>query len=174
MQCNTNYTASLENFRFIQLNVLKVYRQMFPDLVLGLSDHTPGLATTLGAVSLGARMIEKHFTDDTNRIGPDHKFSMDPKSWLDMVERTRELENALGCGIRYPRTRPGSSAPTTLSSLPSSCARRLHSTPTCMKATTSWNLTASGYQYPKKNSAPYWTKIAAKRSHCSSTAMVQN
>jgi N-acetylneuraminate synthase len=73
---------------------------MFPDMVLGLSDHTPGLATVLGAVALGARMIEKHFTDDTNRIGPDHKFSMDSKSWLDMVERTRELENALGCGIK--------------------------------------------------------------------------
>lgn len=100
MQCNTNYTASLENFKFIQLNVLKVYRKMFPDMVLGLSDHTPGLATVLGAVSLGARMIEKHFTDDTSRNGPDHKFSMDPKSWLDMVERTRELENALGCGIK--------------------------------------------------------------------------
>ena len=100
MQCNTNYTASLENFKFIQLNVLKVYRQMFPDLVLGLSDHTPGLASVLGAVSLGARMIEKHFTDDINRSGPDHKFSMDPQSWFDMVERTRELENALGCGIK--------------------------------------------------------------------------
>jgi N-acetylneuraminate synthase len=100
MQCNTNYTASLENFKFIQLNVLKVYRQMFPGLVLGLSDHTPGLATVLGAVSLGARMIEKHFTDDINRNGPDHKFSMDPVSWRDMVGRTRELENALGCGIK--------------------------------------------------------------------------
>jgi len=100
MQCNTNYTASLENFKFIQLNVLKVYRQMFPSLVLGLSDHTPGMASVLGAVSLGACMIEKHFTDDINRNGPDHKFSMDPTSWRDMVERTRELENALGCGIK--------------------------------------------------------------------------
>jgi sialic acid synthase SpsE len=100
MQCNTNYTANLENFKFIQLNVLKVYRQMFPDLVLGLSDHTPGLATVLGAVSLGARMIEKHFTDDIKRNGPDHGFSMDPKSWRDMVARARELENALGCGIK--------------------------------------------------------------------------
>lgn len=100
MQCNTNYTASLENFKFIQLNVLKTYRNMFPNMVLGLSDHTPGLATALGAVSLGARMIEKHFTDDTERNGPDHKFSMDPVSWLDMVLRTRELENALGCGIK--------------------------------------------------------------------------
>lgn len=100
MQCNTNYTASLENFKFIQLNVLKVYREMYPGLVLGLSDHTPGHATVLGAVALGARMIEKHFTDDINRIGPDHAFSMDPKSWRDMVDRTRELENSLGVGIK--------------------------------------------------------------------------
>ena len=100
MQCNTNYTASLDNFRFIQLNVLKAYREMFPDLVLGLSDHTPGHTTVLGAVCLGARMIEKHFTDDVSRNGPDHRFSMNPKSWRDMVDRTRELENALGCGIK--------------------------------------------------------------------------
>ncbi len=100
MQCNTNYTASLKNFKFIQLNVLNVYRQMFPGLVLGLSDHTPGLATVLGAVAFGARVIEKHFTDDVGRDGPDHKFSMNPKSWREMVDRTRELENALGCGIK--------------------------------------------------------------------------
>lgn len=100
MQCNTNYTSSLENFKFIQLNVLNTYRSMFPGLVLGLSDHTPGLATALGAVALGARMIEKHFTADAGRSGPDHKFSMDPKSWSEMVQRARELENALGCGIK--------------------------------------------------------------------------
>jgi sialic acid synthase SpsE len=100
MQCNTNYTASLENFKFIQLNVLRVYREMFPNLVLGLSDHTPGHAAVLGAVALGARMIEKHFTDDDQRVGPDHAFSMDKKAWRDMVDRTRELENALGVGIK--------------------------------------------------------------------------
>jgi len=54
MQCNTNYTASLENFKYINLNVLKTYRDMFPDMILGLSDHTPGHATVLGAVALGA------------------------------------------------------------------------------------------------------------------------
>jgi N-acetylneuraminate synthase len=100
MQCNTNYTASLENFKFIQLNVLKTYHTMFPDLVLGLSDHTPGSTNVLGAVSFGARMIEKHFTDDTTRIGPDHRFSMSPASWRAMVDHTRELEDALGCGIK--------------------------------------------------------------------------
>jgi len=97
MQCNTNYTASLENFRHIHLRVLENYRSVFPSVVLGLSDHTPGHATVLGAVALGARVIEKHFTDDNQREGPDHPFSMTPGSWRDMVERTRELEYALGC-----------------------------------------------------------------------------
>ncbi len=100
LQCNTNYTASLENFRYIQLNVLRCYRAMYPDMVLGLSDHTPGHATVLGAVTLGARIVEKHFTDDTGRVGPDHAFSMDPRTWREMVDRTRELENSLGCGIK--------------------------------------------------------------------------
>lgn len=100
MQCNTNYTANLENFKFINLNVLKTYQKMFPSLTLGLSDHTPGLATVLGAVTLGASMIEKHFTDDIKRDGPDHKFSMDPSSWRCMVDRTRELENSLGSEIK--------------------------------------------------------------------------
>lgn len=96
MQCNTNYTGSLENLKFVNLNVLKTYEIMFPDVILGLSDHTPGHATVLGAVALGARVIEKHFTDDTKREGPDHPFSMDPEAWEDMVNRTRELEAALG------------------------------------------------------------------------------
>jgi sialic acid synthase SpsE len=100
MQCNTNYTGELENLKYVNLNVLNTYRAMFPDMLLGLSDHTPGHATVLGAVALGARMIEKHFTDDVNRIGPDHKFSMDPISWKEMVIRTRELEAALGTGLK--------------------------------------------------------------------------
>ena len=100
MQCNTNYTGSLENMRYVQLNVLKTYRSMYPGMILGLSDHTPGHATVLGAVTLGARMVEKHFTDDVHRVGPDHKFSMDPKSWREMIDRTRELESALGTGLK--------------------------------------------------------------------------
>ncbi len=100
MQCNTNYTASLDNLKYIQLNVLKVYREMYPDMVLGLSDHTPGHATVLGAVTLGARMIEKHFTDDVERMGPDHAFSMSPLAWREMVDRTRELEASLGGALK--------------------------------------------------------------------------
>ncbi|MCD6576492.1 MAG: N-acetylneuraminate synthase family protein [Anaerolineaceae bacterium] len=96
MQCNTNYTASEENFNYINLNVLKTYALMFPDVVLGLSDHTSGHATVLGAIALGARVVEKHFTDDNSREGPDHKFAMNPIMWEEMVKNTRQLEKALG------------------------------------------------------------------------------
>ena len=65
MQCNTNYTAEIENFKYINLNVLKTFKSLFPEIVLGLSDHTPGHTTVLGAITLGARVIEKHFTDNT-------------------------------------------------------------------------------------------------------------
>jgi N-acetylneuraminate synthase len=101
LQCNTNYTASPVNFEHINLRVLNTYRTMFPQVVLGLSDHTHGHATVLGAVALGARVIEKHFTDDTSRVGPDHPFSMTPQSWREMVDRTRELEKALGSADKH-------------------------------------------------------------------------
>lgn len=101
MQCNTNYTAEEGNFDNIHLNVLKTYRNMFPDLVLGLSDHTHGHATVLGAVALGARVIEKHFTDDNDRVGPDHPFAMNPESWSAMVKASRQLERAMGSGDKF-------------------------------------------------------------------------
>lgn len=100
MQCNTNYTGSTDNFRYVNLNVLKQFSTVWPNMVLGLSDHTPGHSAVLGAVSLGARVIEKHFTDDNLRIGPDHKFALNPVTWRDMVNATRELENALGDGVK--------------------------------------------------------------------------
>ena len=100
MQCNTNYTASLENFKYINLNVLKTLRAMYPDAILGLSDHTPGHSTVLGAIALGANVIEKHFTDNNANVGPDHKFAMNPDSWKEMVERSNELFLALGNGVK--------------------------------------------------------------------------
>ena len=68
--------------------------------ILGLSDHTFGHNSVLGAVALGARVVEKHFTDDNNRQGPDHKFSMNPVTWKDMVIQTRILEKSMGDGIK--------------------------------------------------------------------------
>lgn len=100
MQCNTNYTGSLDNLHHVNLRVLQAFALKYPGLPLGLSDHTPGHATVLGAIALGARAIEKHFTDDNERVGPDHGFSMDPQSWREMVDRARELEAALGDGVK--------------------------------------------------------------------------
>ena len=98
MQCNTNYTGSIENFNYINLNVIKSFSATWPNLKLGLSDHTPGHTTVLGAIAYGAFIVEKHFTDDNNREGPDHAFSMNPDSWKTMVERSNELTLALGNG----------------------------------------------------------------------------
>ncbi len=100
MQCNTNYTADKKNYSFINLNVLENFKKLFPKAILGLSDHTHGSETVLGAVAKGARVVEKHFTDDNKRIGPDHKFSMNPKTWKQMVLSTRILELSLGDGVK--------------------------------------------------------------------------
>ncbi|PHR60911.1 MAG: N-acetylneuraminate synthase [Robiginitomaculum sp.] len=100
MQCNTNYTGEINNLNYVNLNVLKTYAELFPSMVLGLSDHTPGHASVLGAIALGARVVEKHFTDDNDRDGPDHGFSMNPRNWREMIDRSRELERALGDGIK--------------------------------------------------------------------------
>ena len=100
MQCNTNYTASTENFKYINLNVLKNYQARFPDVILGLSDHTPGHSTVLGSLALGAVVFEKHFTDDNGRDGPDHKFAMNPRTWREMVNASNELYLALGDGVK--------------------------------------------------------------------------
>lgn len=96
MQCNTNYTGSPDNYRHLNLNVLRSFASTWPGLVLGLSDHTQGIAPILGAVALGAKLVERHFTDDRSRVGPDHAFATDAADWREMVDRTRELELALG------------------------------------------------------------------------------
>ncbi len=100
LQCNTNYTGSRKNFNYINLNVLLQFRRVFPEMVIGLSDHTPGHTTAVGSVALGGKIIEKHFTDDKNRTGPDHRFSMNPRNWRAMVLAVRELEKSLGSGIK--------------------------------------------------------------------------
>ena len=100
MQCNTNYTGSLGNFKSVNLSVLKSFATAYPNMVLGLSDHTPGHAAVLGAISLGARVIEKHFTDDNNREGPDHSFALNPITWREMVGASREIELSIGDGIK--------------------------------------------------------------------------
>jgi sialic acid synthase SpsE len=100
MQCNTNYTLDKDKFRYVNLNVLKYFTQRFPNSILGLSDHTLGHATVLGAIALGAVVIEKHFTDSNDNEGPDHKFAMNPNTWREMVDNANEVYYALGDGVK--------------------------------------------------------------------------
>ena len=101
LQCTTNYTGAEENLDFVNLRVLSTLQERWPNLVLGLSDHTKAPEPVVGAVAMGARIIERHFTDDATRPGPDHGFAMDPDSWADMVARTRIVERALGTGTKH-------------------------------------------------------------------------
>lgn len=94
LQCITNYPSKIES---ANLNVLNTYREAF-DIVTGYSDHTPGDTVVLGAVALGGKVIEKHFTDSKKNAGPDHPHSMEPEEFAAMVARIRNMERALGTG----------------------------------------------------------------------------
>ncbi len=98
LHCVTDYPASIEN---INLNAMLTLKDSFKTLV-GYSDHTLGVTAPLAAVSLGATVIEKHFTLDKNMKGPDHKASLEPEELKDMVKKIRDLESALGDGIKRP------------------------------------------------------------------------
>jgi N-acetylneuraminate synthase/pseudaminic acid synthase len=69
---------------------------MYPDIVLGLSDHTPGHATVLGAVALGARIIEKHFTLSRDSGSADDAFSLLPNEFTEMIAAIRIIEKTIG------------------------------------------------------------------------------
>lgn len=96
LQCVTNYPSSFES---ANIRAMCTMAQKF-DVLAGYSDHTPGSIVPLGAVALGACVIEKHFTDDKGRDGPDHPFAMDAKDMKEMVDSIRTLEKALGDGVK--------------------------------------------------------------------------
>jgi N-acetylneuraminate synthase len=92
LQCVTNYPSHFDNANIRAMNTM----QTVFDLNVGYSDHTPGSIVPLGAVARGACVIEKHFTDDKKRVGPDHTFAMDAAGFRAMVDSVRILEKALG------------------------------------------------------------------------------
>lgn len=98
MQCNTNYSGDSANREHINLNVLSTFSEKFPDTLLGISDHMTDNDIILAAIAMGARVVERHFTDNTDNPGPDHLFSMDPETWRSMIARSRALEGILGRG----------------------------------------------------------------------------
>jgi sialic acid synthase SpsE len=96
LQCVTNYPSRLE---CANIKSMRMMADRF-NLLVGYSDHTLGPIVPLGAVALGACIIEKHFTDNNKRIGPDHPFAMDSKHFKEMVDNIRLLEKALGSSTK--------------------------------------------------------------------------
>jgi N,N'-diacetyllegionaminate synthase len=99
LHCNTEYPTPFED---VNLSAMSTIRAAFPGIQVGYSDHTPGIEAPIAAVALGASVIEKHFTLDRNMEGPDHKASLEPEELKEMVAAIRNIENALGNGIKKP------------------------------------------------------------------------
>lgn len=98
LHCTTEYPAPPES---INLRAMETMREAF-GLIMGFSDHSLGTSIPIAAVARGAKVIEKHFTLDRNMAGPDHKASLEPGDFSEMVEGIRTVERALGCGRKMP------------------------------------------------------------------------
>jgi len=98
LQCITNYPSPIEQ---ANIRAMVTLRNAF-QVNVGYSDHTPGSLVPLGAVALGGCMIEKHFTLDKSREGPDHPFAMDVPEFKQMVQDVRNMEKALGSYVKEP------------------------------------------------------------------------
>ncbi len=98
LHCTTNYPCPYDA---VNLKAMDTLKHAF-GLPVGYSDHTEGLEVPVAAVARGAGVIEKHFTLDRNMEGPDHKASMEPKVFKEMVQAIRHIETALGNGLKQP------------------------------------------------------------------------
>ena len=96
LHCNTEYPTPFED---VNLKAMDALRKEF-GVEVGYSDHTKGIEVPIAAVALGATVIEKHFTLDKNMEGPDHKASLEPVELKAMVSAIRNIEQAIGTGVK--------------------------------------------------------------------------
>jgi len=99
LQCTAAYPAAVEE---LELGVIETYRERYPELVVGLSDHQDGIAMAPVAFMLGARVIEKHFTASHTAKGTDHAFSLMPEGMRKLVRDLRRVPVAIGGGVKRP------------------------------------------------------------------------
>lgn len=99
LHCNTEYPTPLED---VNLRAMLTIKHAFPGIKIGYSDHTQGIEIPIAAVAMGATVIEKHFTLDKEMPGPDHGASLEPDELNAMVHGIRNIETALGSGIKRP------------------------------------------------------------------------
>lgn len=98
LHCVSNYPAHAKDVNLCAMNTLKASF----GLAVGYSDHTLGIEIPIAAAAIGAKVIEKHFTLDRNMKGPDHKASLEPDELKAMVKAIRNVEKAMGDGIKRP------------------------------------------------------------------------
>lgn len=98
LHCTTNYPCPFDS---VNLKAMDTLHNAF-GLKVGYSDHTVGIEVPVSAVARGAIIIEKHFTLDCNMEGPDHLASTEPEEFKKMVDSIRNIEKALGTGIKQP------------------------------------------------------------------------
>ncbi|MCP5463709.1 MAG: N-acetylneuraminate synthase [Deltaproteobacteria bacterium] len=98
LHCTTEYPTPYED---VNLRAMDQIRDTF-GVKVGLSDHTEGIAMAVAAAARGAEVLEKHFTLDKSMEGPDHKASLDPSELMALVKSVRQVEKALGQGIKAP------------------------------------------------------------------------
>ncbi|MBI2552450.1 N-acetylneuraminate synthase [Candidatus Uhrbacteria bacterium] len=101
LHCHTDYPTQMQD---VNLRAMLTMRDAL-GVKVGYSDHTPGIEIPIAAVALGASVIEKHFTLDRNMPGPDHKASLEPDELSAMVAAIRNVESALGDGVKRPTER---------------------------------------------------------------------
>jgi N-acetylneuraminate synthase/sialic acid synthase len=99
LQCTAAYPAAVED---LELGVITTFRERYPELVVGLSDHQDGIAMAPVAFMLGARVIEKHFTLSHTAKGTDHAFSLMPEGMRKLVRDLRRVPIAIGDGVKRP------------------------------------------------------------------------
>jgi len=99
LQCTAAYPAAVEE---LNLQVIATLRERYPELVIGLSDHQDGIAMSLVAYMLGARVLEKHFTLNHTLKGTDHAFSLMPEGMRKLVRDLSRVPAALGDGVKQP------------------------------------------------------------------------
>jgi len=99
LHCTVKYPAPLPS---LNLRAIETLRFAFSGHRIGFSDHTEGESAAIAALALGARIFEKHFTLDKAQKGPDHAFSTDPDGFARYVAAIRQIEQALGDGIKRP------------------------------------------------------------------------
>lgn len=98
LHCNTEYPTPMSDVNLLAM--LTMGKEL--NRPIGYSDHTQGIEIPIAAVALGAKVIEKHFTLDKTMEGPDHKASLEPEELKQMVDAIRNIEKALGNGVKEP------------------------------------------------------------------------